>query len=275
MAPPHRRFPLDWAAMSSTADAGPGASAPVDSERVMLGRRKVLIGAAAGAAAVWATPAILSVDAASAATCSSETLAWSTQEVNVDNLDSSSFTVNYGTSGVLTVAYDETTPPAPPTADAGYATVTPLGGETADFITLEMDASAAGELVTLTFSFSTDVRFLTFTLLDIDLGTGNWQDEVTLSASLAGSPVTLTPADITFNPVFVSSTVVGTDNRFTGIFDPSGVGTGVPNNTTDANVSVTYPTDVDTVTITYRALAAAVDPQPQQVGVGSLTFCAT
>jgi hypothetical protein len=245
-----------------------GSSAPgVD-------RRTMLLGAAAGAAAVWVAPAILSVDAASAATCVSQTLAWSTQEVNVDNLDTSSFTVNYGTGGVLTVDYDDTTAPAPPTATPGYATVTPLGGETADFITLEMDASATGQLVTLTFDFSTAVRFLTFTLLDVDLGTGNWQDEVTLSASLLGSPVTLAPGDITFNSTFVSSTVVGTDNRFTGILDPSGVGTGVPNNTTDANVSVTYPTLVDSVTITYRAVGGGPDPQPQQVGVGSLTFCA-
>ena len=238
-----------------------------------IDRRKLLIGAAAGTAAVWAAPAILSVDAASAATCSSQTLAWSTQETNVDNLDSSSFTVNYGSGGVLTVAYNKTAPPAPPTAHAGYATVTPLGAATADFITLEMDASAANQQTTLTLTFTTPVRFLTFTLLDVDLGTGNWQDQVRLAATLGATPVTLAPGDITVNGSFVSSTVVGTENVFTGINDPN-AGGGVDNNTTDANVSVTYPTNVTQVVITYRALGAAADPQPQQVGVGTLVFCA-
>ena len=216
---------------------------------------------------------IVSVDAASAATCLSTSTSWAGQQINIDNLDSSSFTTGYGGSGVLTVAYDKTSAPAPPFAHAGYATVTPLGGELAGFITLEMDASVVGQQTTITFTFSNAVRFLNFRLLDVDLAIGNWTDQVALITTLAGAPVLLSPANITFNPVFVAHTVVGNSDVFTGIFDPSGSGGGVPNILTDANVGVSYPGLVDQVVITYTAFGGAPNPAFQQVGITDLAFC--
>lgn len=247
----------------------------VGDQPATLDRRSLLGRIAVGSAIAWVAPSIISVDAASAATCVTESTSWSSQQINIDALDTSSFTVGYGSGGVLTVEYDKTTAPAPPVAHAGYASVTPLGNQTADFITLEMDAATVGEETTLTFTFSDPVEFLTFSLLDVDLGLGNWQDEVDLTVTLAGVPVLLAPGDATFNPVFVDHTVVGTSDVFTGIFDPSGTGSGVPNNSTDANVLVTYPGLVDQVVITYVAAGGGPNPAPQQVGITDLIFCST
>lgn len=238
-----------------------------------IDRRTLLRTGAAGAALAWVTPAILTVDAASAATCMVETVLWSDFSIDVDNLDTSSFSVPYAASDTLTIAYDETTPPAPPTADAGYATVSPLGGVISSFITLEMDASTGGQQVSITFTFTTPVRDLNFTLLDVDLGSGNWQDRVVLTATESGSPVLIGAGDFTLNPLFVSHAVVGSTDQFTGILDPSGVGTGVPNFDTDANVEVTYAALVDTLVITYIAMPEAVDPALQQIGITDFTFC--
>jgi hypothetical protein len=235
----------------------------------------LLRGAAAGAALTWAAPSILSVDAAAAAsiTCVSEVLSWTPFAADINDLPTDPAVVPYGAAGTLTLTFDGTTAPAPTLPIAGYATVSPLGNEV-DNITLGMTATAAGDLVTLTLDFDVPVAFIDFELLDIDLGDGNWQDRVTVSAFDGVTPVAIAPADYTVNPVFVAAVPVGSAVEFTGILDPSGLGTGVPNTTTDANVALTLTGPITQIVLVYEAgPLTPVTPQPQQIGLGPVTVC--
>lgn len=232
------------------------------------------------AAGTWAAPSILSVDAAAAATLLCETISWLPFAADIDDLPVDQAVIPYGTSGTATLTFDDTLVPAPTSSFAGYATVSPLGDET-DQITLGMTATSlgTGDQIGLYFDFDVPVQNLSFDLLDVDLGTGNWQDRVGVRALNGASTVPLTLAgNATWNPTYVSGvSLAGIFLEFTGILDPSGVGTGVPNTgagSTDANVTISIPGPLDRLEIFYLAgpLTPAT-PQPQQIGIGPMFLC--
>lgn len=240
-----------------------------------IDRRRLLKGAAVGAAAAWTAPAILSVDAAAAATvqCIPEVVSWTPFAVDIDDLENDPAQVPYGASGTLTLTFDGTTAPAPASSLAGYADVDPLGNES-DNITLGMTATTAGDQVTLILDFDVPVLYLDLTLLDVDLGSGNWQDSIEVAAFDGVTPVAITAGMYTFNPTFVSATPSAPTVTFTGISDPSGTGSGVPNTSTNANVALSLVGPITQVVLTYIAgTLTPATPQPQQIGIGPLTVC--
>lgn len=237
-----------------------------------ISRRRLLGTAAVGGAIAWTTPVIFSSPAGAQGSCINTGVAWSDWEAAVNDLESSSFLVD--PIDLSTTSMDVSYSPAglgSGTASVGYVLISPLGAETSSFITVELDASAANEYVELTFLFSAAVDLLSFSLLDVDLGTGAWQDEVTLTATLAGSPVVLGVSDYTFNAAYVQHDDVFAGpkvaDRFTGLQEAA-------NNTTDANVAITYPAPLDTLVLRYLALGEAVDPELQQIGITNFSLCA-
>jgi hypothetical protein len=253
--------------------SGAGGSRP--SRRALLG------GAAAGAAATWATPSILTIDVAGAgaATCSPFTVDWSAFAASVDALEATGFPVPVGGHWQLDVSYDDSGMAAGGTDEVGFALSSPLGGETTGFVELQLhpgnppDADgAAGEFTELTLAFTdtndslpAPVQGLSFTLLDIDLSTGEWQDDVQLVATLGGAPVLLAPGDATIvDPGVVVAGGGPTFDSFTAVDGP------VDNSTTNGNVAISYSSPLDTLVIRFTALAGI---QAQQIGITGLTGC--
>ncbi len=244
-----------------------------------IGRRSLLKGAAVGTVVAWAAPQVLSMTAAAAqsAACIPDGLPWSDFDVDVDNLDTTSFDAPLASGGVVNVAFSDAGIGAG-VATAGYATVAPLGAVGTSFVVLEMNASVPGEFCELVLTFSDPVEQLAFTLLDLDRGLGNWQDVVLLEATYLGNAVTLNPADYGFDNTLIQHDDVPlippkTGDQFTAITDQSGIGNGTANTVPDANVSINYPGTLDTLTIRYLAGPLQANPQPQQIGIGDLTFC--
>lgn len=242
-------------------------------------RRAVLGGAAAGVAATWVAPALLTVDAAAAATCEPFAVAWGDFESSINALSASPFPVGVGAHWQLDVSYSNAGMTGGGVDQVGYALTTPLGGETANFIEMQLHPNnppdsdgAAGEYTELTFVFTdtidsllAPVQGLSFTLLDIDLSTGDWEDDVQLYASLGGVPVLLGPTDFTIVDNTVVAHGVGpTYDEFIAIDGP------VANGGTAGNVAIAYSSNVDTLTIRYTANSGI---QAQQIGITGLTGC--
>ncbi len=246
-----------------------------------LDRRRLIQGAAAGGAVVWALPTILSAPAQALGSCAPAGLGWSNFEIDIDNLTPapSNFNAFIGASSTANVAFD-TSGIGAGSASTAFAVPSPLGADTGSFLVLNLLAAAPGDSCSLTITFSNPVSFLNFTLLDIDLGLANWQDQLDVTSSYLGVPVALAPGEAVFNPTFVSQAELPAPgptkvtDQFTGIFDPSGTGAGVPNNTSSANVGVGYNNvKIDKVVITYRAGPLVATPQPQQIGITDFAFC--
>lgn len=248
----------------STSADGSGLS-----RRAMIGRIGV------GAGVVWMAPTIVSTPAfGQTGTCLPELVDWADHIASLDNLDNppNSFDIGLGMNSLLTVAWDDSAMGAG-TATATYAQTTPLGGRGGGFIELSLDATAAGEFCELTFTFSSAVENLSFWLIDIDRGQGFWTDQVSLLALNGATPVVLGPGDYTINdPTLTTETVVGNENQFVAVVDPSGTGQGVDNTTTDGDILITYPSAVSSLTIRYEP-GSTTELETQQIGIDGLSFC--
>lgn len=233
-----------------------------------LTRRSLIGKAAVGAAGVWAAPLVLSSTAAAqtSGSCAPGSVLWSDWQSEIDDLGSNPFTVPGTGSGSLEVSFDASGMSAG-TATPGYATISPLGGETDNFICVEMDATTGGQFCQVAFSFDVEVDTLSFTLLDIDRSVGNWQDRITLQATFQGAPISGTVGN-TLNPSFVQYQNIspGVD-QYTGLDDAD-------NNSDDGNVLIVYTSPLDLLIVTYTALSVGGDPQPQQIGITSFDYCA-
>jgi hypothetical protein len=236
-----------------------------------MSRRSLLGKAAVGAAVAWTAPVVLAVPASAEVSCTEDEVNWQIWEFSLNDLANNPFDVPVGATGTMSVSFDDSNMGAG-TATPGYAQVVPLGGFVSDFISIEMSASAPGEYSTITFAFDEPVLSLTFTLLDVDRGIGDaWQDEVMLEATFLGTPVVLDVIDYTYNPAYVAHQDV-----FSGMTKVADLFRGIdeaPNNTSLANVTVTYDEPIDTLVISYLAGAAALTPQPQQVGITDFLYC--
>lgn len=259
--------------MANSDDADDEVSSA--SSRMVDDRRAFLTKAAIGGAAAWVVPSVLSVQAAAAATCSNQVVInWSDWISSIPNLNPpgpGSFDIGIGSSSLCTVSFSDAGMTSGGTAQAVYASTTPLGARPDNFIEVSVDSVADGESCELTFAFTgtalTQVQNLTFQLLDVDRGIGFWQDQVELTASLAGSPVLAT--SVTTGP-YTNHTVFGSSDFVTGNPDPSGTGAGTPNTTTDANATVTYGPSIDKLVLRYTALNGNA---LQQIGIYFFEFC--
>jgi hypothetical protein len=249
-----------------------------DAPRSATTRRQFVQRTAIGAAAAWVVPQIISAPAVSASTtsptCVPTVVDWSDFASSVSALNSPGpgfFDVAIGNKSKIRVSYSIAGISVGGSATASYATTTPLGGETTNFLELSMQAGAVGDFQELTFDFigavGTAAHALTFNLLDVDLGTGFWQDQVRLSATMSGVPILA--SSVTTGPDN-TATVVGNSDVVTGTNDPSGIGDGTDNSTTDANATVVYPTTINKLVLRYTALD---NTALQQIGISSLSFC--
>jgi hypothetical protein len=133
-------------------------------------------------------------------------------------------------------------------------------------------SGADGDFTELTFTFVNSntllpaaVQNLSFTLLDLDLSTGAWLDDVQLYASLGGSPVFLQGGDFTIvNPLFVTSSVGVDYDQFTATDGP------IDSTSTDGNVEINYSQLVDTLVIRYTGAAGI---EAQQIGISGFSGC--
>lgn len=245
---------------------GSPSSLPANDDPGGIDRRSVLAKLGVGAGIAWVAPTVLSSPAFAQGSCNNDAITWSAQSLT--GLDGTPVTILTSFATVV-VSYDETGVTGGGTATAGDPTLAPQGG-TSSYVEVLIDLAASGDFVTVTFAFASPVENLTFSLLDIDKGDTFWQDEVTVSATLAATGVAMTSA--TFNATLISQTTSGTDEIFLAITDESGVGTGTDGSTTNANVDINYAAQIDTLVITYSN--PSTDLEPQQIGIGDFTFCA-
>jgi hypothetical protein len=251
-------------------------------------RRALLAGAATGAVAVWATPTILSLDAAAAASgnpCTTQSFTWQSGDLETNNpvsrpIGSSFVNANYeshvglGTGSAV--------------SPGNTSQTSPLGGVN-NLMELDLHITGAGQYESVIFTFTTEmfgtipasVKNLTFTLLNIDVGNGgaDWVDDVRLYGKVNGSIIggaytggTYVPAAFTNTGTDVSTTNNITDGS--GTYDRA-LGTGGPasplSTSTTGNVVVTFAGPIDYLEIRYIGNGGT---QPQLIGISDLSACA-
>lgn len=233
-----------------------------------LNRRRFIQAGVAGtaAAATWTAPTILSLDRAVAgASCAlTGTLNWNT--IGVGNPFTSTTLAASGPYPALTISLANTTV-GTPTAVTGnqlvQLTPNPYGGQASPFYKYFMNNNAANEGYTGTFTFSSPVWNLQFTIFDIDRNLAaapatGFQDKVYLTSSAA----------FTFTqPAGGLPTGVGTSgNPWVGTTN-----TAVPDNSNLGNVSVTFAGPISSFSMTF--LSGNLLNRQQSVGISNLTFC--
>lgn len=219
----------------------------------------------AAAGALWAVPSVAGFDAAFAGASCARTgnVVWDDYAVGTA-WTSKSFAAA-GSHPALTVS---TTGPAvlagtpTPGADNGQVAAGTFGGIAANYYILRMTANTTGEGYSLTFTFSTAVWNLQFTILDIDRqssGGNGWQDVVWVD------PVYTTAV----GPGTAPNTVAGAGtnaNRWTGTGTAN-----IPDGSTNGNAALTFAGPITSVTINY--LSGNRLDVAQRIGIGNLTFC--
>lgn len=232
-------------------------------------RRAVLGTAAAGAAAAWALPSILTIDAAAAFTCSP--LIWANGDLDGTDpvtkpIGSTTVSADYDPSGLGGATGSVSSP-------GNHAS--PLGN-VSNFIQLDLTITTPGEYESIIFTFAAPVFSLAFTLLNIDqsgVNGADWIDEVHLYGKLGGSSGTYqgatfsnVGADVTATPNFGSDTG--------GTYDLA-LGTSGPTNpagtSTTGNADVLFTTGIDFLEIRYIGSGGT---QPQLIGISDLNGCA-
>jgi len=224
----------------------------------------------AAAGALWAVPSVAGFDAAFAGASCARTgiVDWDTYSVGT--VWASQFFAAAGSHPALTVstagpAVQAGTPTAG--ADNGQVAAPTFGGIAERYYILRMTCNAAGEGFNVTFTFSTAVWNLRFSILDIDRsdqgGTTGWQDLVWVTQTGAGPAFTFTGPGTAPNTV----TGLGTNgNRWTG-----NGGTNIPDTSTNGNANLIFAGPVTSVTIRYVS-GDRLDVA-QRIGISDLTFC--
>ena len=265
------------------------------SRRAFIGRTAA--GVAAGGL-VWAAPSILTLDAAAAASCPSNTgLTWSNYATGAGSptgtgTGSTVFATGSGTGLVnVTVAWNDVSGVGNSGGGGSLGTnfsvtADEIGGNQSGTNPanskawyMQMRASTAGQLMTTTFTFSKAVVGLKFSLYDIDRvnvaganGT-RWTDKVVVGGTKAGGGAALVTAtrptgstvDITTGTSTTAANFTGTGNA--NIDPASSNGNGI--------ATFTDAVGVTSVTVTYSAPAGSpyVTSNPFQfMGIGNLSW---
>jgi hypothetical protein len=114
-----------------------------------------------------------------------------------------------------------------------------------------------GDTVSITLTLARPVRNLTFTITNIDKTAGQWVDQVVASPTA-------------FGVLSRGSNVVGTGTTadpFTGQADLA-----VTSKDPSGDVTVTWPGQVQQVTVSYTAGIAQTSKTTQYVGVGGFSY---
>ncbi len=210
------------------------------------------------AAATWIAPSVLTLDRVSAAVGSC-----GIPPVQVDWSDAAGTIPNTITAADGTVVTITRADPFG-VANAGFFgfvyTAAPLSGFTHPIL-MAMTNASNGDFTSLTFSFSQPVAPC-FTMLDVDFGNGgsSWEDTMIMTGTLAGTTVNLGAGDIATGP---ANTVIGPNTVL-------GIG-GSGQTSTAGNVTVTYPSDIDTLEIRHQDDSAFTDFQ--YIGIHDLRWC--
>ncbi|NNC37200.1 MAG: proprotein convertase, P [Hyphomonadaceae bacterium] len=108
-------------------------------------------------------------------------------------------------------------------------------------------------------TFGTGVSKFQMTLFDIDFGTSQFQDQITIAGSLNGTPVSATY-------------LTGTSYTMSG--DVATGTTASNSNLGNGNLTIEFANYVDTINITYgNGSGAPADPGQQGIGIHDLFFC--
>lgn len=250
------------------------------SRRAFIGRTAA--GVAAGGL-VWAAPAILTIDAAAAASCSGNTgLVWNNFTTGAG---AGVFATGSGAS-LVNVTVSTTNPNGVGTSGGGgslgnnFSVIAgQIGGNTGKAWYMQMRATAAGQLMTTTFTFSKAVVGLSFSIYDIDRvnvsGTNGtrWTDKVVITGTKnGGGSALVTASKPAGSTVDIATGTTTTAANYTGTgnvnIDPASTnGNGV--------ATFTDAVGVTSVTVTYSAPAGSpyVTSNPFQfMGIGNLTW---
>lgn len=132
-----------------------------------------------------------------------------------------------------------------------------FAGETGLFQNMNNDN--VGQAATTVITLPTAVPGLQFRLFDIDFGSGSYADQLTVTGSFNGSPVTPTLTN------GISNYVVGN----VAIGDA-----GATDTTANGTVVVTFASPVDSVTVRYgNHTTAPANPGNQYMSIHDITFC--
>ena len=174
---------------------------------------------------------------------------------------------SYAVTNIGTVLFGITNPNGVYLNNATYGGQSPArqnavtgGFSPAQFSLTELvNLTSQSAVVTTTITLPTAVPGLQFRMFDVDFGSGQFADRVTVSGTFGGTGVT---------PVLTN----GVANLVTGntvIGDATSA-----DNSANGNVVVTFSSPVDTIVIAYgNHTTAPADPGQQQVTLHDITFC--
>jgi uncharacterized repeat protein (TIGR01451 family) len=133
------------------------------------------------------------------------------------------------------------------------------GGTTQNALLQLVDLGSQSQVVTTTIALPTAVPGLQFTIFDVDFGTAQFADKVTVTGSYNGTGVTPTLTN------GIANYVIGN----------SAYGDGVSaDNQANGNVVVSFSAPVDTITISYgNHSTAPANPGQQAIALHDITFC--
>ncbi len=181
---------------------------------------------------------------------------------NGENVNFNSFTV-----GGVMLTQTTNSGEAPTDGTDGvpsFQTRTTTTGTHAGFYTLRMNTSGDSETTAenVTFQFSEPANWLTFTLLDVDIATGNWEDYIRVDGfDFAGNPVpkqmTLANAQLSFAGDWVEADSGSASDQDFG------------------NVTVRFARPINSLRVEYaQGDNPASNPVFQFIGLSDFQFCA-
>lgn len=175
---------------------------------------------------------------------------------NVTNLGSITYAISTtGGTWVTNATYGGTAPFRQNIDTYGFSPVQYTLQEWIDFSTRTQTA-------TTVITLPTAVPGLQFSLLDVDFSSGGFTDQITVTGSYGGSPVT--PSLDTHNgtPSYTIAGNVATGNAGSTVTSQNG------------RLWVTFSAPVDTVTVVYgNATSAPANPTSQAIDFHDITFC--
>lgn len=226
-------------------------------QELRVSRRHVLAGSVI-AAGTWAAPSVLTLDRVAAATgsCGAAPLRFDWSSIAPTTTMPASITANDGT--VVSFSLTGSTG----LLAGGYVGNVRTGtrGARTDYMALGMNGARNGAGVTLTMSFSQPVQAC-FEITDVDRARNSWEDSLTLTASVGGTNVPISPADLV--PQGTSVANVGA-NGVRGVASE-------PNSSANANVLFTAPAEVDVVSMGYFDNTRWTSTQV--IGIHDLLWC--
>lgn len=125
-----------------------------------------------------------------------------------------------------------------------------------------IDFSTRTQTATTVITLPTAVPGLQFSLLDVDFSSGGFTDQITVTGSYGGSPVTASLNTHNGTPSYTIAGNVATGNAGSSVTSQNG------------RLWVTFSAPVDTVTVVYgNAASAPANPTSQAIDFHDITFC--